>query len=415
MVKIHFLGGCREVGRNAFLIDSKKRLMLDYGMHVEDQGRPLMPKGKVDYCFMSHGHLDHLGSSAILQKHKGSVFFGTAPTIDFTDLLLRDSLKIARIEGIEAGFNQADVQKLLRTYEKVEYDDDFKLGGYNIKIYKAGHIPGAMMVEMVVDGKKILYTGDFKTNPSRLVDGAEYDGSEIDALIMENTYATREQPPREKSEKEFVKVIKETCDKGGIALLPSFAIRAPEILMILDKYKMNYPIYVDGMAKAATKISLKRPKFVKDHIALKKATDAAISLEELEDRNKALKEPGIIVTTSGAMEGGPVVHYMKHLYARKDCSLVFTGYQIPGTASRYLADTGRFIVGPIDFKVKMNIHSFSFSAHADRKELIKFIQKVRPKKCFMIHGDYSTKFATEIKGRFGIDAAAPRAGDAIDI
>src|SRR3990167_1604765 len=88
MVKIQFLGGCREVGRNAFLIESKKNLMLDYGLHVEDQSRPLMPKNKVDYCFMSHGHLDHLGSSSVFHKVKGTIFFATAPTLDFTNLLL---------------------------------------------------------------------------------------------------------------------------------------------------------------------------------------------------------------------------------------------------------------------------------------------------------------------------------------
>ncbi|MEK6923448.1 MAG: MBL fold metallo-hydrolase [Nanoarchaeota archaeon] len=415
MVKIHFLGGCQEVGRNAFLVDSTKRIMLDYGMHVEDQGRPLMPKGKVDYCFMSHGHLDHLGSSAILHKEKGSTFFGTAPTVDFTNLLLRDSLKIANIEGINPGFNHADILKLNKCYEKVEYGDDFKLGGYKIKIWEAGHIPGAIMTELHVEDKTILYTGDFKTNPGKLVNGAKYSGKDVDALIMENTYATREQPPREKTEKEFIKAIEETCENGGIALLPSFAIRAPEILMVLNKYKLNYPIYLDGMSRAATEISLAHPNFIKDHDALRKATDIAIPIEENEERSNAMKEPCVIVTTSGAMEGGPVVHYMKHLYSRKDCSLVFTGYQIPGTASRYLADTGRFIIGPIDFKVKMKMHSFSFSAHADRTELIKFIQKIRPKKCFMIHGDYSTKFATEIKGRFGIDAMAPHAGDTVKI
>jgi len=415
MVKIQFLGGCREVGRNAFLIESKKNLMLDYGLHVEDQSRPLMPKNKVDYCFMSHGHLDHLGSSAVLHKVKGTTFFATAPTLDFTNLLLKDSLKIANINEVDAGFNHADILKLNKAYELIKYGDNFKLGGYNVKIWAAGHIPGSMMTDLTVEGKRIVYTGDFRTNISRLVEGAKFTGTDVDALIMENTYATRDQPPREQSEKEFIKVIKETLDKGGIALLPSFAVRAPEILMILNKYKIDAPIYIDGMARAATDISLKHSDFIKDPQALKKAADNAITIKEIEERNNAMKEPCVIVTTSGAMEGGPVVHYMKHLYSRKDCSLIFTGYQIPKTASRYLVDTGRFIVGPLDFKVKMNIHSFSFSAHADRAELIKFIQKVRPKKCFMIHGDYSDRFATEIKGRFGIDAIAPEVGHTFQI
>jgi putative mRNA 3-end processing factor len=197
--------------------------------------------------------------------------------------------------------------------------------------------------------------------------------------------------------------------------LPIFAVRAAELLMVLDKFGAHWPVYLDGMAKDATNIAMAHPEFLRDFDALHSAVDNAIPLYEMEERDNAMKEPCVILTTGAAMEGGPIVHYMKKLYPREDCSIIFTGYQIPKTAGRYLLDSGQYILGAVNLKVKMQIKSFDFSAHAGRSELLKFVQKVNPKKAICMHGDYCEKFATEIKSRYGINAIAPKTGDTIKI
>lgn len=416
-MKITCLGGGHEVGRNSFLVETKtKKLAFDAGLHVEDGGLPLMPRVPVDACFITHGHLDHLGSAPVLHKRTQARMHMTAPTFDFSDLLLHDSLKVAKIKERTAHFHPADILKTMRDVTKVKYGEEIRLAqGCSIEVWDAGHIPGSAMFLLRSEGKKILYTGDFKLEPTKLSSGARFHAENADLAIMESTYSAREQPDRREEEKKLWETIRTTIESGGKVLLPSFASRAPEILMILEQFGADVPIYLDGMAKAATEITLKYPEYIRDYKKLKDAVSMAIPLWENEERNNAMKEPCIIVTTGGAMEGGPIVHYMKNMYADEKSAIIFTGYQIPKTAGRYMLDTGRYIVGALDFKVKMKIHSFSFSSHADRTELIKFIQKLRPKKIAAIHGDYCDKFATEMKGRFGVETVAPKIGDVIKV
>ena len=415
MVKIHCLGGCQEVGRNAFLVESKSNVMLDYGVKVETGETPMLPKTKVDALFVTHGHLDHLGMSPFLHKRTGCKVYATSPTYEFSNLLLRDALKIAKIKERSAFYAPADIFSMNKNYTKIQYSDEIKIGDIKVDIWDAGHMPGSAIFVAKVDGKKILYTGDFNLNPSRLVHGAKFDVKNVDMVIMENTYSSRDHPLRADQEKELYKSVKETVERGGIALMPTFAVRAPEIIMILDHFGFDFPVYVDGMAKEALQITLDHPEYLKDAKALHKAAENVIMLYENDERNNAMKEPCAIVTTGGAMEGGPIVHYMKNLYAREDSSILMTGFQIPKTAGRYLEDSGRFVLGPIDFKVKMEMKKYDLSGHSGRTELMKFLQKIRPEKMVAIHGDYCEKFATEMKGRFGIDTYAPKVGDIIKV
>jgi len=415
MVKIHCLGGCLEVGRNAFLIESKSKVMFDYGVKVEDGGMPQMPKSKVDGLFITHGHLDHLGMAPYLHKRTQCKVYSTAPTYEFSNLLLRDALKIAKIKERQAHYTPTDIFGMNKDYSKVNYGDEIKIGDTKIDIWDAGHVPGSAMFVAKVDGKKILYTGDFNMNATRLVHGARFDVKDVDVVIMENTYSSRDHPPRDEQEKELYKSIKETIERGGVVLMPTFSTRAPELLLILDHFGANFPIYLDGMAKDALTITMDHPEFIKDAKKLHDAAENVIMLYENEERNNAMKEPCVIVTTGGAMEGGPIVHYMKNLYAREDSSILMTGYQQPKTAGRYLEDTGRYVVGAIDFKVKMQLKKYDFSGHSGRTELMKFVQKAQPDKLVAIHGEYCEKFATEMKGRFGIQTVAPKVGDVIKV
>ncbi|MEM2954376.1 MAG: MBL fold metallo-hydrolase [Candidatus Nanoarchaeia archaeon] len=412
------LGGFREVGRNALFVKTDKGVIFDYGVKVETGENPAWPKATVTDALLTHGHLDHLGNSAVLYKNTRCNVYATSPTIDYADLLLRDSLKISKLKGQQTKYSPTDIINLKKALKKISYGDEISLSSKtSIEIWDAGHMPGSCIFVLKYKDKnkykKILYTGDFKLDPTRLVCGARFDAKDIDVAVMECTYGSKEHPSREESEKNLYEAIRQTVESGGIALLPVYAIRAAEILMILDQFGANWPVYLDGMAKSATNIALAHPEFVRNSKKLHDAVENAIPLFENEERNNAIQEPCVILTTGAAMEGGPIVHYMKQLYNRDDCAIIFTGYQIPRTAGRYLLDTGQYTIGAINLKVKMKILSFDFSAHAGRSELLKFVQKVSPEKVICMHGDYCEKFATEIKSRFGINAIAPKNGDKI--
>ncbi len=413
-MKIKCLGGFREVGRNAILIEGKENILLDYGVKVETSEPPL-PVNKVDNIILGHGHLDHCGSVPMIYRKFKVPIFSTIATFEESHLLLKDSLKIARIKGFVKHFGESDIEKMKKHEVRVTYGQKFEGENFSLDVFDAGHIPGSVAPLIEMNGKRILYASDFNTNPSRMLNGADIDAKDIDVLIIESTYSNRNHPDRRETEEKFFEAIQGTIANGGVAVLPCFAVqRSAEVLMILDSFKADFPIYLDGMAKQATEIALKYPEFIKDPRALKKALDDVKPIYSNDERKKIVKEPCAIVTSSGMLEGGPSVMYVKYLYDNIESSIIFTGYIIPRTAGRYLIDTGRFVTEGFDLKIKMGIHTFDFSAHTGRDGLFDFVNKIKPQKVICLHGDNCERFATELRGR-GFDAIAPKSGDTVDI
>ncbi|MFQ6020459.1 MAG: MBL fold metallo-hydrolase [Candidatus Aenigmatarchaeota archaeon] len=413
-MQIKCLGGFREVGRNAVLIDSKEKIMFDYGIKVETGEMP-KPPGRVDTILLTHSHLDHCGSTPTIFKKSKCNIYSTLPSFDLEHLILKDSIKVGIIKKHPRIYTEKHIEKMKRYETVIEYDEEFETKKGFVEVYDAGHIPGSCSFALEIENKRILYTGDFKLKQTELLSGARINAKDINILIMESTYSNRDHPPRHELEKKLYQLVKDTILTNGIALLPSFAIgRSSEIIMILNRFKPKFPIYLDGMGKKATEIALAHQKFLRDPKALARAFKNVRLIRNQDDRRRAIKKPCAIVTTSGTMEGGPVVQYMKHLYNRQDCSLIFTGFLIPRTAGRYLLDTGRYVTEDLDFKVKMNIQYLDFSAHAGRSELFELAHKINAEKVICLHGDNCQRFAKELKSR-GFDTIAPHNGDVIKI
>ena len=414
-IKIECNGGFREVGNNAVILDNgKDRISMEFGFNVSDGIGPLLPKKPVDGVVICHGHLDHCGSVPELwnvQKKKPKIF-GTKATKDLAELVLYDSLKVGKLKGKPRNFGKNDIKNVIYNWNLVNYKKPFKIGSTKITFYDAGHIPGSAMALIEMSGKKILYTSDFKIEDTQLVQGADYSKlKNVDLLIMETTYSSRSLDKRTKIEKAFADQVKKTVKDGGVALIPSFAIRAPELLMILEKYGINFPVYVDGMGRAAIDISSRNPKFIRNSVQLKNAMKKATLIKSQEQRRKAATKPCAIITTGGSMDGGPIAHYIKHIYTDPKSALITAGYQIPGTAGRYLVDTGRYVTEDVDLKVKCPIYNFELSSHAGRDELLKLVKDLRPKKVLCIHGAHCPRFAMELKSQLSLDAIAPKQGE----
>jgi putative mRNA 3-end processing factor len=414
-MQIKCLGGFREVGRNAVLLEGKENLLLDYGLKVET-GEPPLSVSKLDNVILCHAHLDHSGAVPSLFRNFKPKLFSTISSFDQAHLLLKDSLKIARMKGFERLYSRHHIEIMNKSENLVTYGQQFETQKSMIDFIDAGHIPGSAMPLIETENKRILYTSDFKLEPTRLLNGADIESvKNVDVLIMESTYASREHPDRKEMEKKLFDIISGTVANDGIALVPVFAVgRAAELIMVLDRFKADFPIYLDGMAREATEIALKYPEFIRDPKALKKAMQDVKQVYDNDMRNKIVKKPCCIVTTSGLMEGGPVIHYMKYLYANPQSSITFTGFCVPKTAARYLLDTGRFVNEELDLKVKMVINHLDFSAHAGRSDLFKMVEKASPEKVICMHGDSCERFAKELKSR-GFDAVAPKIGDAISV
>jgi len=419
-MQLSFLGAMNSVTPSGILVDTgKTRFVLDYGADVEHMPpKPPMAVDNVDYVLLSHGHLDHCGSLPILIKKNGCPIISNNCTKELTELLLLDSVKInmmeaGDIEEAKLPFDKQDVKLTIKKFVDLKYRKHLSFKNIEVVYHDAGHIPGSAMISMKAGGKTLLYDGNFNTLDTRLLKGCDEDLPEIDYLITESTYAQREHPDRKTTEKGLVQLVNETISNDSVALISTFAIgRAQEILLILDSYGIDYPLYMDGMARQATTIINKHRNLLKDSKSLDKALEKVEYVAGDRMREKIVKKPCAIITTSGMLSGGTVVPYIQKLHNDRNSSLMLTGFQVPNTPGHKLLQTGRFVHENIDVEVKMFVKRFDFSAHSGKKELFSFIKDVNPEKVFCVHGDDTKGFAEELKQK-GFDAVAPTKDDRI--
>ena len=361
---------------------------------------------------VSHGHLDHCGAVPNLMYLNPEVFM-TPPTAEFTNLLGRDTLKIAQntLSGVSP-FDPEDLQKLSRMTQRLDYGETFKTNGYRVCFYNAGHIPGASGIRLESEsGESLFYTGDFNLKGTRLVPGAA-EFPEADTLVLESTYFGEDHIPRKETEERFIESILDTLDRGGTALIPAFAIgRTQEILMLLDAHGIR--AYVDGMGRDVYKILQKYPEYLRNPELLDRAFGRAISVKD-KQRDSILKKPSVIVTTAGMLNGGPALHYLSRLYKDPKSKIMLTGYQVEGTNGRLALKHGVIETEGDVLTLKPKIEQYDFSAHSgdgELKKLVKDFCKKGTERVFVMHGEKTEVFAQWISDEIGVDAYAPANGE----
>ena len=412
---VQFLGGAREIGRSAILVDD--RLLLDYGMDSGDP--PRFPVGDVEpeAVVVSHGHLDHVGSlPALLSGDARPPVHWTPPTRDLAMVLCRDTLKLHG-GTYDCPFTEAELARLTQVSEEHGYDDPFTVlggpdaGGYEITFFDAGHVPGSAHV-LVDDGEtRLFYTGDFHTEDQQLVAGTTARPA-ADVVICESTYADTTRRPREEIEREFADSLKTTVWEGGTVVAPAFAIgRTQEVLCICEENDVD--CYVDGMGTRVTDLFL-RPRnrrFLRDPERLRRAKGNARFVTGRDGQRKRIAaENTVIVTTSGMLHGGPAMTYVPEIRSHPANKIALTGYQVDGTPGRELLDTGSAEIDGRVMPVSAQVESYDFSAHADRAGLLDFLDAYRDSTVLVGHGDRCADFADELRAD-GVDARAPDLGD----
>ncbi|MFI5412858.1 MAG: MBL fold metallo-hydrolase [Candidatus Micrarchaeales archaeon] len=416
-MQLKFYGGAQEVGRSAILLKDERSFMFDYGIKIDGKIDYPTSIPRVDAFVLSHAHLDHSGFSPGLYEAMRIPAFGTPPTLRLSNLLLDDSLSIAKKQHLKARFHRRQVNEFVNRYVGLDYRHKTHFGNYDIEFYDAGHISGSAitLLERVhaKDYKRVVYTGDFKLSEQILHKGAEIVKSDL--LIMESTYAMKEHPDRKKSVKDFIDKIKETLDQNGTALIPAFAVgRSQEILTMLHQNGLAQHTYLDGMAKDATSIILNHPGFINNADELKKASREAQWIGDRSERKEALNGHSIVLTTSGMLNGGPVMDYITKL--NKNSHIFLTGFQQEGTNGRMLLDSGMIMAEGGKKKITNPVTFHDFSAHAGRSDLFEYVKKSSPTAVVCVHGseDNAKKLASELKEQ-GYDAYAPKVGDSIKL
>jgi len=411
-IKIQFLGGVEEVGRLSMVLETSDiRLLFEYGMLPgKPPSYPLEPP-PVDLVLLTHAHLDHSGMIPWLFTNWDQKILTTSLTGEIADILFKDSINIAKSEGYVIPYNRADVKEAKNSVEPVEPQQKLHLGeNYDLICHDAGHIPGSLMFELVGD-KKILFTGDFNVVDTRIVRAAKPVSCDI--LFLEGTYAGRDHPKRrEQTEKDLLDKIDEVVSRGGIVVMPAFAVsRSQELAMVLKNSGFN--VWFDGMGKKVAKIFLKHPRYLRDHRELKKALNKMNMVHSDHGRKLALNKADVILTSSGMMDGGPVLSYMNKLKSDKKSAVLLTGYQVPESNARLLVEKHRLDFYGVQEKIECEVAYFDFSAHAGHSELIDFARRCNPEKIVLMHSDNREALVEPLKEFARV--YTPKTGEILEI
>ena len=393
-VDIEFLGGASQVGRLGMLFRvGGTQLLFDYGMLPARPPEYPLEAPPVDAAFLSHAHLDHSGMIPWLTGHHRTDVFATPPTLDVADLLLEDSLKVAAAEGFNAPFSSRDVEDARHYFQTIDFEETVEVGGLEVTLHSAGHIPGATMFE--VNGHETtVFTGDLQTISTDLVLGAK--PVKCDTLVIESTYAGRQHPDRLKSEYEFLQYVKSVVRIGGLAVVPAFAVgRTQEVLMCLARER--FETFLAGMGKAVNSIYVEHPGYVRSTKRLRQAMNRTRLVHSERGVDRALGAE-VIVCTSGMLDGGPVVRYLRAIKDDPNSAVCLTGFQVPGTNGRRLMDEGMVEIDGELVKPRFQFRKFDFSAHAGHDELVRFIEGCAPNRVVLMHGDNRQALADALHG-----------------
>ena len=463
-MKLTFIGATHEVTGSCTLLEiNGKRILIDCGMEqgvdmFENIEIPVAPS-EIDAVVVTHAHIDHSGKIPFLVANgfNGPVY-STDATRRLCDIMLKDSAHIQEFEakwrnrkaeraGKEAYvplYTSDDVLRTMPLFKSFGYGEDIEIfDGVTINFTDAGHLLGSsnVLFKLREDGveKTLLFSGDLGNEEKPLIKSPQ-DPPHADYLVCESTYGDREHPDMPDYLTLLTEIIQKALDKGGNLVIPAFAVgRTQELLYYiriikerwLIKNHANFPVVVDSpLAVEATNIYSNEmyDYYDEEAIALLKAGVNPVQFPDLRisvssEESKAINDdetPKIIISASGMCEAGRIRHHLKHNLWRNDSTILFVGYQSPGTLGGKLLE-GADVVKLFGEEIQVNAEILridSFSSHADRTHLLEWIGKVNPsERTFINHGDDSVvdKFGAEVAELTNVEVAAPYSGEVWDL
>ncbi len=418
-MQIRFLGGAREVGRIGIAVKTEKtQVLLDYGvMFDHEPGFPMhVPPKEVNALVLTHSHLDHSGAIPIFYIDGKLQLYANKLSLDLTQLLIKDFIHLS---GYYLPFEYLELKTMMQSNKHLDFGAEETIGDMKLQLVNAGHTPGSTQIILETEGKRLLYTSDYNTSDSQLLTGAAMNYGNLDAVIIESTYANEDHTDRLELEKRFVNSVTEVVERGGIVLVPAFGVgRSQEMASILAARHFEYPVFLDGMAREASRIIMNHKEFLRDPKLFMNAMHSVDWVEGWRDRRKAIKKPGVIISTAGMLKGGPAAFYVSKLGKKADNAIFLVSYQIPGTPGKELLDRGVCTIDGKVRKVKARYEHFDFSSHCGASQLRDSLKKLGGKpRVFAVHGDEDNceNLAKWSESELNLDAIAPRTGETFEI
>lgn len=444
-MNITFLGATKTVTGSNFLVEGAgKKFLVDCGMYqgkaaeeMENEAPFLYNPEEIDFMLLTHAHIDHSGRIPKLYNEGfRAPIYATKATCDLCAIMLPDSGHIQEQEnewknnkrkrkGLKQRpplYTAEDATKCLEVFKPVKYDEIIDIDqNIHVRFNDAGHMLGSAIIEVWVTENekttKAVFSGDLGNNDIPLLSEPTMI-EDADYLVMESTYGDRLHVGTKDKAKVFLDIVSETLDNGGTVVIPSFAVgRTQEILYELNMIKeerskdpkfqeeyeklMRVPVYVDSpLAISATEVFKENEDLFDDETkAIMERGDNPLEFPGLKftrtaDESKALNErdePSIIISASGMCEVGRIKHHLKHNIWNPKSTILFVGYQAPGTLGRIIVDGAKTVkIFGEEFSVRARIEYIEgYSGHADQEWLLNFVYSFikKPKHIFLVHGE----------------------------
>ena len=418
-MKIIFKGGVREVGGSCTLVETEDaRVALDYGIKV-DEGVTDNIQHHLDAVVITHAHLDHSGNLLTVASKK-PVIIGSMATHDISMKLLHDLIKINRLKNKRFHYTKHDVSKVSDLWVTRKH---IAIPGMEISLHAAGHVLGANMVQVKAQGKNILYTGDFCTHNTEILDGVNPETlpKEPDALIMESTYGGTIRPKRQDLVKILLRKILEAIEKRGNILIPAFAFhRMQEITRKIDGAIKNKSLprynayYISGLAHRINNYYNNNKSLLNKKVSDEINPFRFTKVKRLK-RTEQIKEPALVVCTSGFGHAGASRALLNQWASNEDNTvIIITGF-LPPKSPLLMAKEGKIINNDESIQVNATIEQIALSGHADQKELTEFVKTLKPKQTFLVHGSLEQAQALSSKINRYTEVQIPHKNESIEI
>jgi len=449
---IAFYGGARSVtGANYLLKIDDVKILVDCGMfqgsrYSEDLNYEKFPHdpAEVGFVFITHSHTDHAGRLPKLYKEgfRGKVI-ATNATLDLIRKALPDNLNLIKQEVQETGreplFSLKDLEGVLELARGIGYEEEVDLGnGSKAFLHDAGHILGSSIVEIRFNGEKIYFTGDLGNPPTPLLNPYKFV-SDASYIVIESAYGSRTHEDKAERKNILQKVIIETIQRGGVLMIPSFAIERTQELL----YELNglfnsgkipkVPVFVDSpLATNLTEVYRKHSDyFNKETMYIINSGDDIFNFPGLKftrsaEESKQINDvppPKIIIAGSGMSTGGRILHHERRYLQDPNSTILFIGYQVKGSLGRRILDEEKEVkIFGEKVAVNCKVEAIGgYSAHADQKMLLEWVkpsaESGKLKKVFVVQGeeDSSLSLARKIERALEIDAIVPNPGESFEL
>lgn len=449
---IHFLGAAGTVTGSKYLIEtSKNKFLVDCGLFQGLKELRLMnwdhlpvEVPAIDFVLLTHGHLDHTGYLPRLIKDgfKGKIY-GTAPTLDIAEIILRDSARLQEEEAEQANkegfskhhpakplYTERDVESTLTHFSPINIGQWIDLGNdVQARFQTNGHIIGSTFIELNIQGKKLVFSGDVGQDDDLLLQAPKRP-AEADILVIESTYGDRLHP--EGDVKIPLKaIILETIAKGGSIIIPSFAVERTQVMMyLLWQLRTageipDIPMIVDSpMGRRVLGVFEKHRDWHK--LPSDEYTAMCEMFQVVENFRETLqlietKYPKIIIAGSGMITGGRVLNYLQTYIEQSQHTVLLVGYQGEGTRGRQLQEGAHELkIHGKYYPVKSRVEILQgLSAHGDQAELLGWISEIKttPEQVFVTHGEQQSAdtFKLKIQDTYGWKATVPALYEIVEI